>query len=292
MTKITSLLDMATALNDYTQTSKYKGWEKGGKKRIYIQGAGYNTKKMKTNVFIDLSGDTASVNVTIDCPSQHSSWIASQEAEIVAVYEEQVQYCNEHFDFSKNMQPVDIVMNSALLAAEEVKGCYTEWREVRVKINRFGKLAVRNRQFVIPLSTTKDKAPKTFLELTDTGYEFLKARGEDMLDPYQEIPDYHAAAERQAQYIAEMEQRKAEANATREEKVKALHDVDEKGLETMAKLIAVGISMREAWKLAGCPHPAPAEIVQAKRASGLSWPEFAASIVIVEEGTIDDNCPF
>jgi hypothetical protein len=33
-----------------------------------------------------------------------------------------------------------------------------------------------------------------------------------------------------------------------------------------------------AWKAAGCPHPAPAEVVAAKQASGLGWIQFTANL--------------
>jgi hypothetical protein len=58
-------------------------WVKGDLKRIYLNDAGYNTKKMSTKTFIwqDENGEFK-VSCRIDCPSQHPSWIDSQEQEV------------------------------------------------------------------------------------------------------------------------------------------------------------------------------------------------------------------
>jgi hypothetical protein len=58
-------------------------WLKGDMKRIYINDAGWNTKKMSTKAYIwqDKNGNFK-VSVNIDCPSQHDNWLESQEEKI------------------------------------------------------------------------------------------------------------------------------------------------------------------------------------------------------------------
>jgi|GEM_PF-4636837 len=58
-------------------------WSAGNLKRIYLNDAGYNTKKMKTKTFIfqNEKGEFK-VNCKIDCQSQPDSWIDSQEQEV------------------------------------------------------------------------------------------------------------------------------------------------------------------------------------------------------------------
>ncbi|GHT33532.1 hypothetical protein FACS189434_07870 [Bacteroidia bacterium] len=60
-----------------------KVWQKGDMKRIYLNDAGWNTKKMSTKTFIfqNENGDFV-VSCKIDCPSQSYNWIASQENEV------------------------------------------------------------------------------------------------------------------------------------------------------------------------------------------------------------------
>lgn len=58
-------------------------WVKADLKRIYMNDAGYNTKKMSTKTFIwqDENGEFK-VSCKIDCPSQPYQWIESQEEEV------------------------------------------------------------------------------------------------------------------------------------------------------------------------------------------------------------------
>ena len=58
-------------------------WSKGDLKRIYLNGVGYNTKKMSTKAYIYQAQDGIfKVWLKIECPSQHSSWITSQEDKV------------------------------------------------------------------------------------------------------------------------------------------------------------------------------------------------------------------
>jgi len=58
-------------------------WESGNIKRIYIDDAGYNTRKTSTVVFIWQDGDTFKVSCYIECPSQSYTWIISQKKIII-----------------------------------------------------------------------------------------------------------------------------------------------------------------------------------------------------------------
>ncbi len=58
-------------------------WTKGDLKRIYLNDAGYNTKKMSTKAFIFQNEDGEfCVSVRIECDSQPFSWIKSQEEQV------------------------------------------------------------------------------------------------------------------------------------------------------------------------------------------------------------------
>jgi hypothetical protein len=58
-------------------------WVKGDLKRIYLNNAGHNTKKMATKCFIfQTSEEDFKVSVKIDCPSQAWQWIESQENQL------------------------------------------------------------------------------------------------------------------------------------------------------------------------------------------------------------------
>lgn len=57
-------------------------WTKGDLKRIYLNDAGYNTKKMSTKTFIFEKDGEFIVSCRIECPSQPYQWIQSQEEEV------------------------------------------------------------------------------------------------------------------------------------------------------------------------------------------------------------------
>lgn len=57
-------------------------WSKGNLKRIYLNDAGYNTKKMSTKAFIYEVEGEFKVSVSIECPSQPWQWIKSQQEEV------------------------------------------------------------------------------------------------------------------------------------------------------------------------------------------------------------------
>jgi hypothetical protein len=68
-----------------------KVWAKNGLKRIYLNDAGYNTKKMTTKAFIFQNEDGKfCVSVSIDCPSQSFSWIKSQQDKVRGRIEKEI----------------------------------------------------------------------------------------------------------------------------------------------------------------------------------------------------------
>lgn len=71
-------------------------WVKGDLKRIYLNDAGYNTKKMSTKTFIFQTEDGEfKVSCRIECPSQSYQWIDSQEEEVKkGIYEDIEQALN------------------------------------------------------------------------------------------------------------------------------------------------------------------------------------------------------
>lgn len=60
-----------------------KVWSKGDLKRIYLNDAGHNTKKMSTKTFIFEKEGNFIVSCNIDCPSQPDQWIKSQQKEVI-----------------------------------------------------------------------------------------------------------------------------------------------------------------------------------------------------------------
>lgn len=58
-------------------------WEKGNLKRIYLNDAGWNTKKMRTTTYIFKNEEDEFVVVCkIECPSQGWGWIKSQQEDV------------------------------------------------------------------------------------------------------------------------------------------------------------------------------------------------------------------
>lgn len=201
MNKIKSLSELADALG---KKANVKPWEKNGKQRLYFNNIGYNTKKMSTKAWIEIQDGQAYAIVNIDCPSQPSQWISNQQDEAKAYMQRYVRYIRRFYDFGQTSEPIEVIMNNATLAAEEVQGYYTEWRNVRVAINSYGKLAQRNRQFAIAFKGTKNSAPRDFVALSEAAFEILSVvrKGEDMIEPYGNAPDYERLAVIRAEHLA------------------------------------------------------------------------------------------
>lgn len=91
---IKNLAKMKTTIEHLAERMHEKVWVKGDLKRIYLNDAGYNTKKMTTKAYIYQSenGDFK-VLVNIDCPSQHSNWIDAQEEELKEEILNKIERC-------------------------------------------------------------------------------------------------------------------------------------------------------------------------------------------------------
>lgn len=69
-----------------------KYWEKGDKKRVYLD-RGHNTKKMRTNTYVcQLDNGDFKVCCYINCPSQDLNWIKSQQQQIIDSVQEDVDF--------------------------------------------------------------------------------------------------------------------------------------------------------------------------------------------------------
>lgn len=90
-------------------------WVKGDLKRIYLNDAGWNTKKMSTKTFVYEKDGDFRVSVNIDCPSQPEQWIESQEREV----RESVLSNINHIVFGINNPGVDYDEYQEQQAAEK-----------------------------------------------------------------------------------------------------------------------------------------------------------------------------
>lgn len=151
-----SIETLATELNG-------KVWSKGNITRIYLD-KGHNTKKMTTNCYVYQKEDLSfAVVCRIDCPSQPTSWIRSQEQQVVESVMEQI---NEILNEQGEVVEAPVV--------ESVKGYRLVWKECRISVNRFGKLETRKRQFVQTFEGMASEAPAGFIALNDAEFEKAK----------------------------------------------------------------------------------------------------------------------
>lgn len=256
-------------------------WTKGDLKRIYLD-CGYNTKKMSTKTYVYEKEARFIVVCNVDCRSQDPAWEKSQEDSIIKNLNEQIDEIIEDFGFEIEDPRIDI--EADLAAEEQVHGYYMRWHEVRVAINGYGKLAYRKRQKVHTYQGAISKTPAGFIALNDADFaialdkekrEYLYEYGDEpnLTGEAQRINDRNIAAEKENR-LAE-EKRIADAAKAEDEKKKASKELADK-IEAMK---AQGIeSPLLAWKMLGCPHPAPAEVMEAKMSSGLNWKNFQNSI--------------
>jgi len=91
-------------LEDLQKTLGGRIWEKTDKKRLYLD-EGYNTKKMKTTVYV-YEGSKAMfhVSVYISCSSQPWSWIESQKDELESSIKKRIR--------DVTMENVYVIINS------------------------------------------------------------------------------------------------------------------------------------------------------------------------------------
>ncbi len=191
------MIQMIEAVAD-RYIKKYKIWQN---RRLYIsecqQTSIYNTRKCKQSVYIDL--ETFKVVCYTECAEQSTAWCKNENDRVVDALQSLARLLRIVAKGGRVVvDSIEVVMHNALLDAEPVKGYYLQWKNVRVAINRFGKLADRNRQFVIPFSGTKGNAPRGFMPLSEAGYSALVKMAKDgsyMLQPGDNAPDFDALAD-------------------------------------------------------------------------------------------------
>lgn len=104
-------------------------WVKGDLRRIYLNEAGWNTKKMRTKTFIFEKDGEFMVSCKIECPSQPYQWIESQEQEVkdsvyneiknaIADLEETNVVVAEKESKEKSITPKDIFQRNKILTPE------------------------------------------------------------------------------------------------------------------------------------------------------------------------------
>lgn len=165
-------------------------WTIWKEKRLYIKDTRivsiYGTKKCQQNVYVDLTD--GSLHCYTDCPAQGNIWIDNENARVIDALTSFARLLRIVLKLKK-VESIDVVLNNVILEAEPTQGYFTTWREERVAINRFGKLATRNRQFLIFFSGNKNNAPKNFIELPKDIYDLISGYSNSeavMLEPYQE----------------------------------------------------------------------------------------------------------
>lgn len=274
--KTISIEDLAEKLNG-------KLWKKGDLKRIYLNDYGYNTKKMSTKTFVYAKEDgTFGISCKIDCPSQSYNWIESQENDVIHSLSETISEIIE--EFGHEIENPQIEIQAKLDNEEQVQGYYMRWHEVRVKINSYGKLATRKRQKVHTYIGPKSKAPAGFITLNDEDFAIaIEKSNKETLYEYgnepnlvgeakrieeRKIAQEKAEKERQDQLAKEAEEKEKKEAEQKEQLVAKIAELDPTDLQ--AKLLT--------WKLEGCKHPAPPEVLAAKTESGMNWKSFVDSI--------------
>ncbi len=255
--------------------------------RIYDSSVGYNTKKMSTKAYYYISNGELRASVTVDCYNQPEAWCASQAEQFETSMMEWAEgRISERFPegeiIAEQIESETIVTEEGEVIdlSETVKGYYTEWREVRIAINRYGKLATRNRQFVVICEIAKANAPRNFVQLSEKAYAFASQRNSEiMLEPFAEPIDYEMAVD-----IAEQMEVRRALDALAAQEAAEQKKIEEASQQEQALVLAQtmenlsGPECLKAWKEAGCPHPAPKMIMDFKNASGLNWKLFTESI--------------
>lgn len=258
-------------------------WVKGDIKRIYLD-YGWNTKKMSTKTYVFQRQDLSfGVSCTVNCPSQHDNWITKEQNEIIDDIHKRIAEIIEEYGFE--IEYPNIAIQAALDAEEQVKGYYMRWHEVRVAINSYGKLATRKRMQVHTFDGPVSKTPAGFIALDDDDFEIaLQKEKNETLYEYGCEPNLVGVAERMLERKAaneekariDEENKKIEAARQEKEKKQSAEELASK----IQALKAQGFtSPLLAWKELGCPHPAPAEVVESKKASGLNWKDFSNTII-------------
>lgn len=83
---------MTTSLQQLADKLGKTVWTKGDMQRIYMNEAGWNTKKMSTKTYIyQRENGSFGVSCFIECPSQPFAWIKSQQEEVIASIESMIE---------------------------------------------------------------------------------------------------------------------------------------------------------------------------------------------------------
>jgi hypothetical protein len=165
-----------------------KLWIKGDLKRIYLE-CGYNTKKMSTRTYIYERDGHYNVWCKIECPSQHDNWIDKEESDIIESVGERIAGIIE--EHGVEIEDPKIAIQAALDEEEQVQGYYMRWKEVRVSINSYGKLATRKRQFVHTYKGAISKAPAGFVALNDSHFsQALEKEQKEAAYEYGQTPTF------------------------------------------------------------------------------------------------------
>lgn len=101
-------------------------WSKGELKRIYLNDAGYNTKKMSTKAFIYEKDGDFRVSVNIDCPSQPYQWVESQEKEVRESILKDIEYRiftinNPGVDYEEYKEQLTVEKDAKEIESEKIK---------------------------------------------------------------------------------------------------------------------------------------------------------------------------
>lgn len=257
-------------------------WVKGDMKRIYLD-EGWNTKKMTTKTYVYEKDARFIVVCKVQCPSQPDEWCVSQQDQVINSVNERIAEVIDEFGFE--IEDPQIAIQAALDAEPQVKGYYMRWHECKVAINGYGKLAVRKRQRVHTYIGAKSQTPAGFIELLDDRDFDIAVQKEEAGTNYEYgcEPNIVGEADRKAKRQAELEEqeriykenKRIAAEKAEEDKKQASIDLQKK----IDELKASGIdNSLLCWKQLGFPHPAPAEVMEAKIASGLNWKKFQNSL--------------
>lgn len=259
-----------------------KLWSKGDIKRIYLD-EGYNTKKMSTKTYVfERKDGTFGVSCVIDCPSQHDNWIEKEQSDIILSLESQIDNIIEEFGFEIENPQIEI--QAKLEVEEQVQGYYLRWHEVRIAINHYGKLAYRKRQKVHTYTGAISKIPAGFVQLNDDDFAIaLEKEQKETLYEYGCEPNLVGESERlkESKVQQELADKIQKENWEKQEAIENEKKLKEREI-LLDKLKDFNNDTLDAilinWKLNGCIHPAPIEVLEVKEKSGLNWKKFTASI--------------
>lgn len=184
-------------------------WEKGDKKRVYLN-AGHNTKKMKTTVYVELSpSGMFDVKCYIDCPSQDLNWVISQQEEVIESIERKIdEACADTYyyveengviidDCSRETELKDLYVDGGLyiregqavyfIREEDLEGCeiksisredFDKLEETIIpkeKVNKEEKLISSN-PFPLPVKVKKTTKLRTKLTSFEIGKTYSHSK--------------------------------------------------------------------------------------------------------------------